>query len=29
MLDWYPQAELGEGVRQVWTWCNVQVGGMR
>jgi UDP-glucose 4-epimerase len=29
MLDWYPQVELEEGLRQVWTWFNVQVGGMR
>jgi UDP-glucose 4-epimerase len=29
MLDWYPQVELEEGLRQAWTWFNAQVGGMR
>jgi len=27
MLGWYPQVRLEEGLRQVWTWYNAQVGG--
>lgn len=29
MLDWYPRIELEEGLRQVWTWFNAQVGDVR